>query len=135
MQQLAILYVEDDAMSRKVMKILLQARLGYQHVTIFEDSSDILARAEEIDPPPNIVLLDIHMKPFTGFEVLKMLRSSKRFEHSYIIALTASVMNEEILQLRTAGFDGCLGKPINSDTFADTLMQIMGGEDVWQILG
>jgi hypothetical protein len=43
-------------------------------------------------------------------------------------------MNEEVERLKKAGFDGCLAKPIDSDTFGDTLQQIVGGERVWQIV-
>lgn len=130
----AILYVEDESLSRKVMKLLLKGRLGLEDVTIFEDSSDFLQRAEAISPTPDVVLLDIHMQPHNGFEVLKMLRGSSQFRKTRVVALTASVMNEEVQQLQAAGFDGCLGKPINVDTFSDTLERILKGEDIWQII-
>ena len=129
----AILYVEDEPFSRKVMKILLKGRLGYEHVTIFEDSEDVLTRAESLSPIPDVVLLDIHMKPHNGFEVLDMLRNSAHFKQTRIVALTASVMNEEVQQLREAGFDSCLSKPINADTFDASMEQILAGESLWNI--
>jgi CheY-like chemotaxis protein len=50
-----------------------------------------------------------------------------------IVALTASVMSEEIQQLRTAGFNGCLAKPIDLQTFPETFNQILAGKTVWRI--
>ena len=132
-KQPAILYVEDETHSRKVMKILLQGRIGLTDVTIFDSSIDFLRRAEELSPRPDVIFLDIHVGPHNGFEMLKMLRHSEHFARTRIVALTASVMNEEVQQLQMAGFDGCLGKPLNADTFPEVLQRIVAGEDVWQI--
>jgi two-component system, cell cycle response regulator DivK len=129
-----ILYVEDDAPSRRIMQILLGLRMGIENLTIFEDSRDFLVRAEAINPKPDVIFLDIHLQPHNGFELLKMLRASSILSGTRIVALTASVMNEEVLQLRVAGFDGCLGKPINIDTFPETLQAILAGQPIWQIL-
>lgn len=129
----AILYVEDEALSRKVMTMLLRGRLGLEHVTIFEDSSDFIERLNVLSPLPDVIFLDIHMEPHDGFELLEMVRNSDRFQSTPVVALTASVMNEEVERLKNAGFDGCLAKPIDSDTFGDTLQQIVGGKRVWQI--
>jgi CheY-like chemotaxis protein len=131
----AILYVEDDPNSRKVMKMLLSGRLKLPNVTIFEDSQNFAERAAAIQPRPDIVFLDIHVKPHTGFEMLKMLRAIEAYNGVPVVALTASVMNEEVQMLRTAGFDGCLAKPIDMETFPDTLNSILDGETIWRIIG
>lgn len=129
-----VLYVEDDSKSRLVMKMVLVNRLQLPHVTIFEDSADFIARAEALDPKPDIVFLDIHVDPYSGFEMLEMLRQSEHFTETCVVALTASVMNEEIDKLKNAGFDGCLSKPIDIDTIPELLDQIMNGEKIWNIM-
>jgi CheY-like chemotaxis protein len=65
--------------------------------------------------------------------MLEMLRKSGRYQDTYIFALTASVMNEEVSQLRESGFDGCLSKPIDIDTFPEILSLILKGEELWHI--
>jgi CheY-like chemotaxis protein len=132
-KQPIILYVEDEARSRKVMR-LITMDMGLSDVTIFEDSTDFAARAKALIPKPDVVFLDIHVKPYNGFEMLTMLRALEQFKGVPIVAMTASVMNEEIDQLRTAGFDGCLAKPIDMDTFPNTLARILKGEAVWRII-
>jgi CheY-like chemotaxis protein len=129
-----ILYVEDDALSRMVMQLLLTRGLGYKNVTIFETSADFINRVEALSPKPTLIFLDIHMVPLTGFEMLKLLRAHKDFQHTLVVALTASVMNEEVEQLRQAGFDGVIAKPIDQDTFPDTLTRILNGELIWNVL-
>jgi CheY-like chemotaxis protein len=131
--QPVVLYVEDDAKSRKVMSLLLKGRLGLQHVTILEDSTDFMSQVAALDPQPDVIFLDIHMKPYDGFEMLQMLRNCAEFNQTPIVALTASVMNEEVQRLQTSGFDGCLAKPIDLNTFPETFNRILNGEAVWRI--
>lgn len=134
-EQPVVLYVEDNPQSRKVMKILLKGRMGLPHLTIFENSENFPARARELSPIPDVVFLDIHIEPHNGFEMLRMLREIPEYQDTAIVALTASVMNEEIEQLRNAGFDGCMSKPLDTDTFPDMLQKIIAGETIWHIVG
>src|SRR5690606_16278560 len=129
----SILYVEDDSMSRKVMQMLLKGRMQFEHVTIFEDSTNFMEKALAVIPKPDVIFLDIHMDPIDGFEMLQQLRDSSAFENTPIIAMTASVMNEEVAKLQSSGFDGCFAKPIDKNTFPDLLDHILSGEKVWSI--
>ena len=128
-----ILYVEDDPQSRKLMSMLLKGRMKLPNVTILEDSQDFLANVEALNPKPDVILLDIHMKPFNGFEMLTMLREIDWLDNTPVVALTASVMNEEVQKLRSIGFNGCLSKPIDLQTFPETLERILDGETIWRI--
>lgn len=128
-----LLYVEDDPMSREVMHMLLTYGMGYEDVILFEDSTDFEARFAALDPPPNLIFLDIHMEPITGFEMLKILRAHPNATDATIIALTASVMNEEVHALRRAGFDGAIAKPIKQNVFPNLVKQIVDGDSVWYI--
>lgn len=132
---LSILYVEDDLQSREVMYLLLVEAMGLSQVTIFEDSTDFLARVNQIYPKPDVILLDIHVRPYDGFEMLQMLRQDNNFANMPVVALTASVMNEEVQQLKYAGFSGVLAKPIDMDTFPDMLNRILAGEQIWRVIG
>jgi two-component system, sensor histidine kinase len=132
--QPVVLYVEDDPQSRKLMQMLLMGRMQLKDLIVFEDSSDFLTRVNALDPKPDIIFLDIHVKPYSGFDMLQMLRQLDWVNGTPIVALTASVMSEEVEQLQNAGFNGCLAKPINLDTFPDTFMRILDGEWVWRII-
>jgi CheY-like chemotaxis protein len=133
-EPLAILYVEDDAMSRTIMQLLLVEVMRLEHVTIFADSYNFAERAAALVPTPDIVLLDIHVAPHSGFEMLVMLRALEAYQGARIVALTASVMNEEVQRLREAGFDGVIAKPIDQDTFPDLLARLYRGERLWRII-
>lgn len=132
--QPVILYVEDDAQSRKLMTMLLRGRMKIGQVTIWQDSQDFAARIDALAPKPNLILLDIQIKPIDGFAMLAHLRALPWTADVPIIALTASVMNEEVRRLRDAGFDGCLAKPINLDLFPSLVSSALAGEQVWHIV-
>lgn len=131
--QPAVLCVDDDALSRKVMQILLQGRMGLSAVTLWADSTDFANRLIALSPAPDLLILDIQVPPFDGYEMLAMARSLDTFRTTPIIAVTASVMNEEVSRLRAAGFNGCIAKPMQPGTFPDTIYRILAGESVWQI--
>ncbi len=128
------LYVEDDPMSRQIMQIIIENGVGSKNITIFEDSTNFLERINQLAHTPTIILLDIHVRPYDGFQMLTMIRENSRFAGSKIVALTASVMNEEVEQLREAGFDGAIAKPLSIQTFPDLLRRVMQGESVWHIV-
>lgn len=129
----SVLYVEDDPASRRVMEVFLNYVLKVAHATIWENSEDFVRRLNALDPAPTLILLDIHVDPHTGFEMLSMIREQAAHRETTVIALTASVMNDEIRQLRDAGFDGAVAKPIDQNTFAETLQRIKAGERIWYI--
>ncbi|MBZ0309834.1 MAG: response regulator, partial [Anaerolineae bacterium] len=128
-----LLYVEDDQGSRKVMQMLVSTLPQAVQLAIFDDSTDFMERLAALNPVPDVFLLDIHVSPHNGFGMLAMLRQHPHYAEKMVIALTASVMNEEINQLKEAGFDGVLAKPLNFHTFPDTMLRILAGEHIWTV--
>lgn len=128
-----ILYFEDDKLSREVMRACLTRGMGYTNIGIFEDSTDFENRLNSQGARPDVVFLDIHIEPIDGFALLKLIRQSDAYRSTRVIALTASVMNEEVKMLRDAGFDGVIAKPLDYDTFPAVLHRILAGEQIWHI--
>jgi len=128
-----ILYVEDDALSREVMQTLLTRGLGYKNVTVFENSVAFEAKLDNLPTVPDIIFLDIHVEPIDGFTMLNLIRQRGKYNLTRVVALTASVMNEEVKKLKDAGFNGVIAKPLNYETFPNTLRHILDKEDYWYI--
>lgn len=131
--EIPILYVEDDALSRQVIEILLVRALYFKHVYIFDSSHNFWERLVALPHIPRLILLDIHMYPLDGFDLLGLLRNDARYNHTIIVAVTASVMNDEVEEIQQAGFDGLLAKPIDQASFPDLLKRMLNGEHVWKI--
>ena len=127
------LYVEDDALSREVLQTIMTLALGITTLDTFEDGRNFMARLKALPEKPDVILLDIHITPQDGFELLRLLRADPEYRSVKVIALTASVMNEEVKRLQNSGFDGAIAKPLSVTTFPDLLKRITSGDSVWHI--
>lgn len=130
----SIVYVEDDAGSRKVMAGLIALLPQPVQLTMLENSSDFLVQVDGIQPTPDLFLLDIHITPQDGFALLRQLRAHPVYKDKIVVAITASVMNEEVNRLKAARFDGVLAKPLNFQQFPDLMARIFAGERLWAVI-
>lgn len=126
-------YIEDDPLSREVLQVILNVMLNVSHLTMFEDTHDIIQRLDALPHTPDYIFLDIHIDPLDGFAVIERLKASPRYAETRVIAVTASVMTDEIARLRNSGFHGAIGKPLNAQQLPAILERIIGGESVWHI--
>ncbi len=133
MKKFNYLYVEDDPLSREVMETMLIDLIGVGNLAMFTDSIDFMARLRELEPQPDFILLDVHVEPYNGYEVLSFIRSDPEYRTSKVVAVTASVMLDEVKQLQAGGFDGALAKPLDMSTFPDLIQRLERGEAVWQV--
>ncbi len=83
-------------------------------------------------PRVDLFLVDIYMPGETGYDFLKKLRQHPRLAPSKVVALTASVMYEDIRRVKEAGFDSFIGKPIRPARFAGQVRRILAGETLWE---
>lgn len=132
--QPVLVYVEDDEASIVVMKAIVERVMKLQTLHVLQNRADFMQQVKQLGVMPDIFLFDIQMKPYDGFELLTMLRDDSEFKKSKVVALTASVMSEEVARLKRRGFDGAIAKPLNIDAFPDLIARIMDGESVWYIV-
>jgi len=62
-----------------------------------------------------------------GIEALKALRAEPATAAIPVVAITASVMQQDRKQIMSAGFNGFIEKPINLRGLLDTVKQALGG--------
>jgi two-component system cell cycle response regulator DivK len=133
-QQPVLVYVEDDQAGIVVMKAIVEKVMRLPTFYVLQNSADFMLQVKQLAERPDIFLFDIQMKPFNGFDLLSMLRSDPEYRDSKVVALTASVMSEEVARLKRRGFDGAIAKPLNIQAFPGLIAKIMNGESVWYIV-
>ena len=103
-----LLVVDDLEMNRQ----LVAEALKDSPLRIFESdngrSAVLMAEAHR----PDLILMDIKMPGLSGYEALKMIRRQSSPDVP-IIAITAAGMKEDILNIKSAGFDDYLIRPFN----------------------
>ncbi len=128
-----LVYVEDDENSILIMKMVVERVMKIPALYVLKSSADFVQQLKGLGVVPDIFLLDIQMRPYDGVKLLSMLRCDPLFNTCKVIALTASVTNEEVSMLKDGGFDGAIAKPLNIEIFPDLITKIIRGEPVWYI--
>jgi|GEM_PF-656327 len=110
-----ILLVEDNRINQKVA-LLLFKKAGYQYVVANDgqEAFDIYSKDHHFD----IILMDLMMPVKDGFEASKDIRAyekKQKLSTTPIIAVTASVVNDDIKQCFEAGMNAYIPKPIKAE--------------------
>jgi len=124
---LTILVADDVTQNLELLRSLLGQR-GHTVITA-KDGQDALSKfsARAFD----IVLMDVQMPEMNGHEATRALRrlEAERGQSSTpVIALTASVLEEDRLEAREAGMDGFAIKPIDLPELTAEIAGLLGLE-------
>lgn len=111
-----ILVVEDNAANLELVRFLLSYH-GYT-VLLARDGPDGVAVA--VQERPDLILCDLQMPGFDGYQVLRELRGKLDV---VIVALTAFSMANDAHNVLSAGFDGYMSKPIDPEKFVRDVEQ------------
>ena len=104
-----ILLAEDDRILRKAGEIALRKN-GYQ-VIVAVDGEDALAKART--ESPDLILLDVMMPKFDGFEVLAQLKADAATRDIPVIMLTANPHKYTREEAESSGAAIFLTKPFS----------------------
>ena len=82
-----ILVVEDDVYIREAVKELLEDEGHTVHSA--ENGAQGLALLEGMQPPPDVILLDLMMPVMDGFQFRAEQRADPRFQHIPVVVMSA----------------------------------------------
>lgn len=106
-----VLSVEDNPQNSMLVDKVLRGA-GYRVVHAVDGTAALRAAGAE---RPDVVLLDIHLPGFDGFEALRRLRALPGLEKIPMLALTADVLRGDRGAILAGGFDDYLAKPYRID--------------------
>jgi two-component system cell cycle response regulator DivK len=116
-----ILIVEDNEKNLKLVRDVLQVK-GYQTLEAGTAEAGLTIARERM---PALILMDIQLPGMSGIDAIKALRAEPATASIPVVAITASVMQQDRQQIMSAGFDGFIEKPINLRSFLDTVQKAM----------
>lgn len=64
---------------------------------------------------PDIILLDIHLQGVNGVDVCRFIRRDERLARVPVLAISSDTQPELVADMRAAGANGFLSKPIEID--------------------
>lgn len=123
--KLRVLLVEDNRINQKVALIIFK-KAGYEFAIASDgqEAIDIYREDQKFD----IILMDLMMPVKDGFEATKEIRIYEK-KHNLspipIIAVTASVVNDDITQCFHAGMNAYIPKPIQPEKLYREINNLM----------
>ena len=120
-----VLVVDDNQTNRLVAAALL-ANHGCD-VDFAEDGVEAVEATQ--NRAYDTILMDINMPNMDGFEALRRIRLrefSSFHAPSFVLAVTASVMKDQVIAYRDAGFNGLLAKPLEQEKLVHAMCQSIG---------
>ena len=129
----SILIVEDDDDSRIVLRQLL-GQVGF-NVEKAKDGRQAVDMHNQLQP--DLIWMDIRMPVMDGLEATRRIRELELIEddsskHIPIIALTASVFEEDKVKVLAAGCDDFVRKPFREEEIFDKMAQYLGVRYIYQ---
>jgi signal transduction histidine kinase/CheY-like chemotaxis protein len=117
-----ILVVDDKPInSQLLVKMLIP--MGFE---VKEASNGLEAIAIWDQWEPHLIWMDMRMPVMDGYEATKHIKSTVKGNATAVIALTASVLEEEKAIVLSAGCDDFVRKPFSEQTIFDTLAKHLG---------
>lgn len=119
--ELAIMVVDDHPINRRLAQAMFE-RLGYA-VDLAEDGPSAIAAAAKKDY--DVIFMDLHMPGMSGIEATKQILQSRSVSPTvHIVAMTASVFEEDREACRQAGMQGFVAKPIDLGQLQSILSRV-----------
>lgn len=117
-----LLIVEDKVENRQLLVKLL-APLGFEirEAVNGQECLDIWQVWQ-----PHLIWMDIRMPVMDGYEATRRIKATPQGKATVIIAITASVFDEERTNILRAGCDDFVRKPFREHTIFETLEQRLG---------
>ncbi|HEV7913115.1 MAG TPA: ATP-binding protein, partial [Albitalea sp.] len=117
-----LLYIEDNPVNVMLVEELVRCRSGLAIVSEPNGERGV-ARAKGLQP--DLVLVDMQLPDFDGFEVLRRLRAAPETVGIRCVAVSANAMPEDIRRALNAGFVEYWTKPINLAAFLQSLETLL----------
>lgn len=110
-----ILIIEDQALNRKVARIVLESH-GYEVVEAI-DADEALTCLEKATPA--LILMDIALPGRSGEDLTLQIKANPIWRRIPIIALTAAAMTGDRERILKSGCDDYLSKPIDTHVLVE----------------
>jgi chemotaxis family two-component system response regulator Rcp1 len=125
-----VLLVEDSPSDAEQMIEALGDGELDTHVTVIEDGESAIDYLHRPDaPPPDLILLDLHLPRRSGHEVLAAIKQDDRLRRIPVVILTGSDDERALSAAYDLHANCCVSKPTDLEQFMLTVKKI---EHFWR---
>jgi CheY-like chemotaxis protein len=109
-----VLIIDDEDADRHVILRILEAQ-GHSVEAVKNGLQGLQMVAEF---RPDVILLDLNMPGFDGYDVCRHIRRTKWGKKASIYAITGLRRPGDLMLAQRAGFNGMLSKPLDAEALA-----------------
>jgi len=109
----------------KPNRLLIQGFLKHPSFTIIEAENGQEALDLAVANLPDLILMDMKMPVMDGYTATQLIKANPSLKSIPIIALTASVMKENIPKIKEVGCDAFIRKPVSYKDLIHILKQFL----------
>jgi two-component system, chemotaxis family, chemotaxis protein CheY len=102
--------------------VVCSKQVGFQHVDVVVGAYTALNQLRSW--PYQLVISDWEMKPTSGLDLLKQIRSEEALAGTRFIMMTASTSPEHVLAAKNAGADDFIAKPFTAAVLTDKIGRV-----------
>jgi len=123
-----VLIADDESSVVELVRVTLED----ERVRVVAASDGVTALALASEVRPDLVLLDVNMPGWDGFEVCRRLRADARFRTTPIVMLTAATRPDDVRRGLDAGATEYLTKPFSPVRLLTLVDTLAPGAAPWQ---
>lgn len=124
-----ILMFEDNVTNIIVQKTVLESEGATVHLFTGGALKDLISLL-----PIDLIIMDLMIPgDVDGFNFYELIQEDANLSSVPVVAVSAMDPSAAIPKTKAMGFAGFISKPINDRTFAQQLVQITEGKQVWAI--
>ena len=117
-----VLYVEDNQINVELVRALFGQRTDLRLISALHPEVGLeIARVQR----PALILLDIELPGYDGYEMLRRLRADAQTRRIPVIAVTANAMPQDLRAGADAGFASYLTKPLDLRRLLSVVQQTL----------
>jgi CheY-like chemotaxis protein len=115
--------VVDDKLSNRELLLQMLSQVGFE-VRSAENGQEAIEIWEKFEP--HLIFMDMLMPVMNGYEATKEIKATLKGQATVIIAITASVFEEQKPGILSAGCDDIIHKPFLENAIFDKITQYLG---------
>ena len=124
--------VVDDKLSNRELLVQMLSQVGFE-VRVAENGREAIEIWENFEP--HLIFMDMLMPVMNGYEATKEIKTTLKGQATVIIAITASVFEEQKPGILSVGCDDIIPKPFLEGVIFDKIAQYLGVSFIYEKSG
>ena len=119
-----VVVIDDSTVVRKIVETSLR-RVGVTCISYQDGMEALQAFKAGQSPIPDLIFLDIGLPKLSGYDILRLLRTSPQFDHTTVVMISARDGVLDRLKSRLAGARDYMIKPFKTQDLLSIVLSCL----------